>query len=69
MSVLDKSYEVQLVTSINADGEIYWTAVYPELRNCVGGGSTAEEALREAAENLKIYLEYLEIIFFSKNKT
>lgn len=52
-------YEIRVVSKIDEAGETYWTAFYPAIPGCVGGGITAEEAISEAKENLDIYLEYL----------
>ena len=54
------NYEIRVIPKVDASGATYWTAFFPAIDGCVGGGSTAEEAIREAEENLEIYLEYLE---------
>ncbi len=54
------NYEIRVIPKIDASGETYWTAYFPAVDGCVGGGSTEEEAIVEAKENLEIYLEYLE---------
>lgn len=36
-----------------------WVAEFPDLKGCVGGGITKEEAMKEAEENKNIYLETL----------
>ena len=54
------NYEIRVIPKVDASGATYWTASFPAIDGCVGGGSTAEEAIREAEENLEIYLEYLE---------
>lgn len=53
------NYEIRVIPKVDASGATYWTASFPAVDGCVGGGSTAEEAIREAEENLQIYLEYL----------
>ena len=58
MSVLDN--EIKVLSKLADDGSTYWTAYYPSIPECAGGGSTAEEAINEAKENLKVYLEFLE---------
>lgn len=55
-----KNYELRVVPKKDCDGNIYWTAFYPVVDGCVGGGNTPEEAIAEAKENLEFYLEYLE---------
>lgn len=55
-----KNYEVRVYPKKADDGSTYWTAVYPSIPGCVGGGDTPEEAIIEAQENLEVYLEYLE---------
>ena len=52
------NYEIRIIPKL-ADDSVYWTAYFPSIPDCVGGGDTAEEALIEAQENLKIYLEFL----------
>ncbi len=55
-----RNYEVRVYPKKAEDGTTYWTAVYPSIPGCVGGGDTPEEAIVEAQENLEIYLEFLE---------
>lgn len=55
-----KNYEIRIFPKIAEDGSTYWTACYPSLPGCIGGGDTVEEAVSEAKENLEIYLEFLE---------
>lgn len=55
-----KNYEIRVVPKTDVDGNVYWTAFFPAIKECVGGGATAEEAIAEANENLKFYLSYLE---------
>lgn len=43
---------------VNEDS-IEWSAEFPDLIGCVGGGSTPEEAVREAIASKEIYLEFL----------
>lgn len=52
-------YEVRIVPKKDCDGLTYWTAFYPAIKAVVGGGDTPEEAIKEAQENLDVYLEYL----------
>ncbi len=53
------NYEIRVIPKSDIDGVTYWTAYFPAVEGCVGGGSTAEEAIKEAEENLEIFLEYL----------
>ena len=55
-----KNYEVRVYPKKAEDGSTYWTAMYPSVPGCIGGGDTPEEAIIEAQENLEVYLEYLE---------
>lgn len=55
-----RNYEVRVYPKKAEDGTTYWTAMYPSIPGCVGGGDTPEEAIVEAQENLEIYLEFLE---------
>lgn len=41
------------------NGKGQWCVEYPELSGCVGGGDTIEEAIADALESKKVYLEYL----------
>lgn len=52
-------YEIRVIPKQDNDGKFYWTAFFPAVEACVGGGNTAEEAIKDAEENLEIYLEYL----------
>ena len=54
----DYNFEAILYAVKTTDG-YEWCATYPDLPNVVGGGDTPEEAIKEAEENKKIYLEYL----------
>ena len=53
------NYEIRVIPKVDAEGKTYWTAFYPAIDGCVGGGDTAEEAIKEAAENLECFLAYL----------
>ena len=55
-----KNYEIRVLTKLADDGSTYWTACYPSVPCCVGGGDTLEEAISDAQENLSVYLEYLQ---------
>lgn len=54
-----KNYEMRIIPKYDCDGKIYWTAFFPAIDGCVGGGDTVEEAVKEAEENLEIFLDYL----------
>ncbi len=53
------NYEIRLIPKQDAENKTYWTAFFPAIKGCVGGGTTPEEAIQEAKENLEIYIEYL----------
>ena len=48
------NYEIRVFPLKAADGSIYWTARFPAVDGCVGGGDTPAEAIAEANENLKV---------------
>lgn len=54
-----KNYEIRVIPKKDVEGNIYWTAFFPCVEECVGGGNSVEEAIAEAEENLDFYLEYL----------
>lgn len=39
------------------NGKTEWAAEYPSLPYLIGGGDTPEEAVKEAEENKKVYIE------------
>ena len=53
------NFELRLVRKEDANGHLYWSAFFPAVNDCVGGGETYEEAINEAYNNLEIYLDYL----------
>ena len=55
-----KNYEIRSFPKKAEDGSTYWTACFPSIPGCVGGGDTMEEAISDAKENLEVYLEFLE---------
>ena len=55
-----KNYEIRVFPKLADDGSTYWTACYPSVPGCVGGGDTVEEAISDAQENLQVYLEFLQ---------
>lgn len=54
------NYEIRVIPKLDDSGKTYWTAVFPAIPGCIGGGDTAEEAIKEANENLELFLAYLE---------
>ena len=38
------------------DGRTEWCVEYPDLKGCVGGGDTVEEAIKDA-EKYKLYIK------------
>lgn len=54
-----ENYEIRIIPRKADDETTYWTAFYPEISDCVGCGSTPEEAIEEANDNLDFLLEYL----------
>ena len=36
-------YEIRVIPKEDVEGKTYWTAFYPAIEGCVGGGETAEE--------------------------
>lgn len=54
-----KFFRVNVYPIETEDGTM-WMAEYPELKGCVGGGSTPQEAIASAEENKDIYLEELQ---------
>ena len=55
-----RNYEIRVFPKLAEDGTTYWTASYPSIPGCIGGGETVEEAISDAKENLQVYLEFLE---------
>ena len=55
---MKKEYAV-IVYQIETSDGTQWCAEFPDLKGCVGGGDTAEEAVTEAYDNLKFHLEGL----------
>lgn len=55
-----KKYEMKITPHTDASGQSYWVVNFPAIDACSGGGYTVEDAIKEAEENLKFYLEYLE---------
>ncbi len=53
-----REYEMNLFQVRTTEG-YEWVAEFPDLKGCVGGGITKEEAMKEAEENKNIYLETL----------
>ena len=42
------------------NGKTEWCVEYPDLKGCVGGGDTIEEAITDAEASKSVYLSYLE---------
>lgn len=42
------------------NGKTEWCVEYPDLKGCVGGGDTIEEAIADAEATKAVYLRYLE---------
>ena len=55
-----RNYEIRLIPKKDAQGKTYWTAFFPAIEGCVGGGDTEEEAVKEAKENLEVLFDYLQ---------
>ena len=53
------NYEIRVFPRKAEDGSTYWTAWFPAVEGCVGGGDTPQEAIGEANENLEVFLTYL----------
>lgn len=56
---MEQNYEICIVPKKDCDGKTYWSATFPAIKECVGGGDTPEEAVRDAMENLNFVVEYL----------
>lgn len=41
------------------NGKTEWCVEYPNLKGCVGGGDTIEEAIADAEATKAVYLNYL----------
>ncbi len=53
------NYRIIVSPIMTDDGE-EWIATYPDLKGCVGGGKTPQEAIKMAEEEKEFYLEALE---------
>ena len=51
-------YELQVRQYTDNGGGVYYTAFFPSISGCVGGGDTPEEAISEAMENYEVFLAY-----------
>lgn len=58
---MEMNYRIELYTIDTVDGE-QWVAEYIDIPHCVGGGVTQQEAIKEAKENLEIYLDTLKLL-------
>lgn len=54
----NRDYPVELFKIETTDGS-EWMARFPDVKGCVGGGTTQVEALNEALENLDFHLKCL----------
>ena len=52
-------YEMRVFPKKAEDGTTYWTATFTSVPECIGGGDTPEEAVKEAMESLTVYTEFL----------
>ena len=55
---MKNNYRINIYPITAEDGSVSWGASFPDFSCVVGGGNTPEEALKEAYENLDIYLEF-----------
>jgi antitoxin HicB len=53
------NYEIRVYPIECEDGSVSWGASFPAVNGCAGGGDTPEEAIKEAYENLEVYITYL----------
>lgn len=51
------NYRAQVYPIKTENGSISWGAMFPDIDCVVGGGNSPEEAIKEAYENLDIYLQ------------
>ena len=52
-------YTVRAYPIVCEDDTISWGAEFVEIKGCVGGGETIQEAIEDAYKNLEDYLEFL----------
>ena len=53
------AYKINVESRIDSDGDVYWAASFQDIPQCVGGGNTKEEAIKDAYDNLSFYLKTL----------
>mgnify|MGYP004525249677 CR=1 FL=1 len=53
-------YEMKVYPMHFENGKTEWCVEYPDLKGCVGGGDTIEEAIADAEATKRVYLKYLE---------
>ena len=53
---------IQINAQLSDEWKLYWTAKCNILDECVGGGSTPMEALKELLDNISTYLTYQETV-------
>lgn len=56
---MNENYPIVL-HAIQTDTGVEWCAEYPDVPGVVGGGTTPEEAVYDAQDNLKAHLSFLE---------
>ena len=54
-----KRYKIEVKPVKYKDGTAEWCAEFPAVKGCIGVGSTAEEAIKEAFANLDFHLDAL----------
>ena len=52
------NYPINVFQIETEDGYV-WMGKFPDVKGCVGGGNTPEEAIKDAYANLEIFLAYL----------
>ena len=52
-------YTLRIYPIICEDDSLSWGAEFVEIKGCVGGGDTVNEAISELYKNLEDYLKYL----------
>ena len=52
-------YAMKVYPMYLENGKTEWCVEYPDLKGCVGGGDTIEEAIADAQATKSVYLSYL----------
>lgn len=55
---MNKDYRFEVYTEYSGFGDKVYVAKYYDFDSVIGVGDTIEEAIKEAEENLEVYLEY-----------